>query len=166
MRSAYGPSGGMPTPSASPSSCGVIPRNPPEHHHQSMFGAARMGLNCEYLFLFSFSRFCSKFWSKVHFSLFNYFIDLTINVNWFIVKKFPYKMLFYVRLRFSDCLSIRRKQVKRNLSDLSIHWIYHFYNILLQFDKHRSINLDFLPLDFPGPKNQKYYLRLEISPLL
>ena len=52
MRSAYGPSGGMPTPSASPSSCGVIPRNPPDHHRQSMFGAAGMGLNCKIHFFF------------------------------------------------------------------------------------------------------------------
>ena len=51
MRSAYGPTGpvgGMPTPTGSPTSCGVIPRNTPEHHRQSMFGAAGMGLNCKY----------------------------------------------------------------------------------------------------------------------
>ena len=56
MRSAYGPSGGMPTPSASPSPCGVIPRNPPDHHRQSMFGAAGMGLNCKY---FLIAYFCN-----------------------------------------------------------------------------------------------------------
>jgi hypothetical protein len=41
-----GPVGGMPTPTGSPSSCGIIPRNPQEHHRQSMFGAG-MGLNCK-----------------------------------------------------------------------------------------------------------------------
>ena len=53
MRSAYGPGGGgMPaTPTGSPSSCGVIPRGQPEHHRQSMFGAAAgMGLNCKFRF--------------------------------------------------------------------------------------------------------------------
>merc|ERR1719225_1608003 len=35
----------MPTPTGSPTSCGVIPRNTPDHHRQSMFGAAGMGLN-------------------------------------------------------------------------------------------------------------------------
>lgn len=51
MRSAYGPSPGAMagTPSGSPSSCGVIPRNQTEHHRQSMFGAAGMGLNCKFL---------------------------------------------------------------------------------------------------------------------
>ena len=51
MRSAYGhtgPVGGMPTPTGSPTSCGVIPRNTPDHHRQSMFGAAGMGLNSKY----------------------------------------------------------------------------------------------------------------------
>lgn len=48
----YGPNptGSMPTPSGSPgSSCGVLPgaRSQPEHHRQSMFGAAGMGLNCK-----------------------------------------------------------------------------------------------------------------------
>ena len=61
MRSAYGPTGpvgGMPTPTGSPTSCGVIPRNTPEHHRQSMFGAAGMGLNCKYqIFLFSISTY-------------------------------------------------------------------------------------------------------------
>ena len=55
MRSAYGPTGpvgGMPTPTGSPTSCGVIPRNTPEHHRQSMFGAAGMGLNCKYQTIF------------------------------------------------------------------------------------------------------------------
>lgn len=54
MRSAYGPSPGtMPgTPSGSPSSCGVLPRNQTaEHHRQSMFGAASMGLNCKFFFV-------------------------------------------------------------------------------------------------------------------
>lgn len=51
----YGPSpGGMPTPTGSPSSCGVIPsRTQPDHHRQSMFGAAAaagMGLNCKFFF--------------------------------------------------------------------------------------------------------------------
>ena len=51
MRSAYGhtgPVGGMPTPTGSPTSCGVIPRNTPDHHRQSMFGAAGMGLNSKF----------------------------------------------------------------------------------------------------------------------
>ena len=46
MRSPYGHSSGMPgTPTGSPSSS--FPRNPPEHHRQSMFGASGMGLNCK-----------------------------------------------------------------------------------------------------------------------
>ena len=52
MRSAYGgpggPVGGMPTPTGSPTSCGVIPRNTTDHHRQSMFGAG-MGLNSKFL---------------------------------------------------------------------------------------------------------------------
>ena len=45
-RSPYGHSTGMPgTPTGSPSSS--FPRNPPEHHRQSMFGASSMGLNCK-----------------------------------------------------------------------------------------------------------------------
>ena len=53
MRSAYGAppaasAPGMPTPSGSPSACGVIPRSTPDHHRQAMFGAAGMGLNSEY----------------------------------------------------------------------------------------------------------------------
>ena len=48
MRSPYGHSSGMPgTPTGSPSSS--FPRNPPEHHRQSMFGASSMGLNCKFL---------------------------------------------------------------------------------------------------------------------
>ncbi len=80
------------------------------------------------------------------------------------MSKIPLQNAFLCRgFSILDYLSIGRKQVKENLSDVSIHWNYSFYNISLQFDIHRSINLDFLPLDFPGPKNQKYYVWLDIS---